>query len=172
MNIKPHTIALALTIVLVGCSSGNWPKNEIRAVPISSSRHYFPTSTHLEVLANQAASRYGINHRLFHALIKHESAWDPYAISRTGARGLTQIMPNTGRAYCGLTGDVLFDPQLNLNCGASYFSRLLRRFKNVKLALAAYNSGETRVARLGRVPRIRETQRYVKRVMKSWQRGG
>jgi len=147
-------------------------KNEIRAVPISSNRHYLPTSTNLEVLANQAASRYGINHRLFHALIKHESAWDPYAISRTGARGLTQIMPGTGKAYCGLTRDVLFDAELNLNCGASYFSRLLRRFKNVKLALAAYNSGETRVAKLGRVPRIRETQRYVKRVMRSWQRGG
>ncbi|EDN65491.1 lytic transglycosylase [Beggiatoa sp. PS] len=48
----------------------------------------------------------------------------------------------------------------------------MKRFKNVRLALAAYNSGETRVARLGRIPRIRETQRYVKRIMKSWQRGG
>ncbi len=171
MNIKPHAITLVLTVILVGCS-GNLPKNEIRAVPISSSRHYLPTTTRLEVLASQAASRYGINHRLFHALIKHESAWDPMAISRTGARGLTQIMPRTGRAYCGLSRDVLFDPQLNLNCGASYFSRLLRRFKNVKLALAAYNSGETRVAKLGRVPRIRETQRYVKRVMRTWQKGG
>jgi len=111
---------------------------------------------------------------LFHALIKHESAWDPDALSPKGARGLTQIMPRTGETECGLERELLFDPELNLDCGAFYFSKLLNRFKISrksfcvkKLALAAYNSGETRVARLGRVPRIRETQRYVKRVMAS-----
>jgi len=79
-------------------------------------------------------------------------------------------MPRTGLNQCGLEREVLFDPEMNLDCGAFYFSKLLKRFRSVKLALAAYNSGETRVARLGRVPRIRETQRYVKRIMTSWRR--
>ncbi len=160
---------ITIFITSVGCTSNFQPTNiPNSSVPIVK-RH---TTNNLYSLANQAANKYGIDYRLFYALIKHESAWNPRAISRAGARGLTQIMPKTGKYQCGLEREVLFDPRLNLNCGAFYLSKLLRRFKNVKLALAAYNSGETRVARLGRVPRIRETQRYVKRVMASWDQGG
>jgi len=126
------------------------------------------TPSNLRLLATQAASKYSIDPKLFHALVKHESAWNPYAKSPRGARGLTQLMPRTAKGECGLKRNALFDPALNLSCGAYYFSKLLKRFKNVKLALAAYNSGETRVAKLGRIPRIPETQRYVKRVMTSW----
>ena len=156
-------------IVSIGCT-GNFqptyiPNNPVPIIKITKTNNLYS-------LANQAANKYGIDYRLFYALIKHESAWNPRALSRAGARGLTQIMPTTGKYQCGLERDVLFDPRLNLNCGAFYFSKLLRRFKNVKLALAAYNSGENRVARLGRIPRIRETQRYVKRVMASWYKGG
>ncbi len=158
---------LVTTMIGTGCTSNFQSKNAY-TVPISK----MAVTNNLHSLANQAAYRYGIDYRLFHALIKHESAWNPRALSRAGARGLTQIMPKTGKYQCGLERDVLFDPRLNLNCGAFYFSKLLKRFKNVKLALAAYNSGETRVARLGRVPRIRETQRYVKKVMASWHKGG
>jgi soluble lytic murein transglycosylase-like protein len=161
MSIKFDIIALA-SLVLVSCA--NVPdETESIVVPINHEAIY-----DLQLLATQAADRHGIDHRLFHALIKHESAWDPDALSPKGARGLTQIMPRTGETECGLERELLFDPELNLDCGAFYFSKLLDRFKNIKLALAAYNSGETRVARLGRVPRIRETQRYVKRVMASW----
>jgi soluble lytic murein transglycosylase-like protein len=168
MNIQFHSIlfVFATLLVLVGCT-GNPQQPDAIAVPLSEA-----SKMHLRGLATQAAFRHGIDHRLFHALIKHESAWNPRALSRKGARGLTQIMPMTGRSQCGLKRNVLFDPKMNLDCGAFYFSKLLRRFRNVRLALAAYNSGETRVARLGRVPRIRETQRYVKRVMKSWRQGG
>jgi soluble lytic murein transglycosylase-like protein len=171
MKIKPYLIALVLTLllVLVGCATQPASIPEPVAVPLSRTIPINP-STNLRSLASQAAFKYGIDHRLFHALVKQESAWNPYAISRKGARGLTQIMPTTGWAHCRLQSHVLFDPKLNLECGASYFSRLLRRFKSVQLALAAYNSGETRVARLGRVPRIRETQRYVNRIMSSWRR--
>ena len=167
MNFKPYLIPIIFVpiLVLTGCASNPQSSNEPVAVPISK-----VATTHLRTLASQAAFKYGIDQRLFHALVKHESAWNPYALSRKGARGLTQIMPRTGRTQCGLERDVLFDPKLNLDCGAYYFSKLLRRFRNVKLALAAYNSGETRVARLGRVPRIRETQRYVKRIMTSWRK--
>ncbi|MDM8568879.1 lytic transglycosylase domain-containing protein [Thiotrichales bacterium HSG1] len=161
---------LTIVIMSVGCT-GNFQSThsyDAYTVPIKKSVGNTVGSSTLHDLATQAANRYDIDYRLFHALIKHESSWNPRAVSRVGARGLTQIMPKTGKSQCGLERDVLFDPQLNLNCGAFYFGKLLKRFKNVKLALAAYNSGESRVARLGRIPRIRETQRYVKKVMASW----
>ena len=167
MKLKFYTIILIFMTLTVAVGCAIEPKqNDIIAVSLVQQQ-----KNNLRSLASQAANKYGIDHKLFHALVKHESAWNPNAISRKGARGLTQIMPRTGLSQCGLKRNVLFNPKLNLNCGAFYFSKMLKRFKNVKLALAAYNSGETRVARLGRIPRIRETQRYVKRIMKSWQRG-
>jgi soluble lytic murein transglycosylase-like protein len=159
---KLFTILLIISMSLIGCASQT---SKQIAQPTSSH-----SSSYLHILARQAATDYGIDHRLFYALIKQESAWNPKAISPKGARGLTQIMPSTGMGECGLERDVLLDPYFNLYCGAYYFSKLLRRFKNVELALAAYNSGPTRVARLGRVPRIRETQRYVRRIIASWNR--
>ncbi len=184
MHIKHLSpIYLSLLALFLNACAGNPqqlpppPSNKpIAAVPLSTASqkrsYYFAQSfqpQYLQNLATQAASLHGIDKGLFHALITQESAWDPNAISHKGARGLTQIMPQTGRLECGLAHDVLLDPKLNLHCGAYYFSKLLRRFRNVELALAAYNSGETRVARLGRVPRIRETQHYVKRIMRDWQ---
>jgi soluble lytic murein transglycosylase-like protein len=158
---KLSVILLIISISFIGCASQT--PQEI-APPIN----YNHSSNYLRILARQAATDYGIDHRLFYALIKQESAWKPDAISPAGARGLTQIMPATGMGECGLEREVLLNSYYNLYCGAYYFSKLLRRFKDVKLALAAYNSGPTRVARLGRVPRIRETQHYVRRIMASW----
>jgi soluble lytic murein transglycosylase-like protein len=83
-----------------------------------------------------------------------------------------QIMPETGWAQCGLTESQLLDPLLNLNCGVSYFVKLLRRFKSVSLALCAYNSGPGRVAQLQRCPRIRETIEYSRNILTNWQQEG
>jgi soluble lytic murein transglycosylase-like protein len=168
INCIQALILMTIISLMGGCATvAPLEEEEPVAVPLTEQ----PTGNHLQSLASSAAYRYNIPPELFHALIEHESAWNPYAISRKGARGLTQIMPGTGKAQCGLEREVLFDPRLNLECGAYYFSKLLRRFGSVKLALAAYNSGENRVARLGRVPAIRETQRYVKRIIGSWQQG-
>lgn len=126
----------------------------------------------LVVLADKAALRHGIDPLLFRALVKQESSWNPNAQSPQGAAGLTQLMPVTARTECGLSAKERFEPHKNLNCGAYYFAKQLRRFKNnVELALAAYNSGPTRVSRLGRVPRIPETQAYVSKIMYEWNRG-
>ena len=136
--------------------------------------------------ADIAAKRHGIDPYLFRALVTQESAWKPEIISRAGAAGLTQLMPATAKSECGLehdyervckkgkcyfdvsSGDERLDPDKNLNCGAKYLAKQLRRFKSVDLALAAYNSGPSRVAKLGRVPRIPETQNYVAIITKSW----
>ncbi len=109
-----------------------------------------------------AAERHGLDPKLLHALVLIESAYRPDAVSPAGAAGLTQLMPATARE---LGVENRFDPVENLRGGADYLARQLRRFQDVRLALAAYNSGPARVASLGRIPRIRETEQYVESVV-------
>lgn len=130
------------------------------------------SKAYLRTLADAAAQKHGIDPGLFRALITQESAWNPSAVSARGAAGLTQLMPATALDACGLQPAERFDPTKNLDCGAQYFSKQLRRFKSVDLALAAYNAGPTRVAKLGRIPRITETQNYVARILEHWQGAG
>lgn len=110
----------------------------------------------------RAAAQHGLDPKLLHALVAVESAYRPTAVSPVGAGGLTQLMPTTAAA---LGVHDRFDPETNLLGGADYLARLLLRFGDLRLALAAYNSGPARVARLGRVPDIAETRAYVARVI-------
>lgn len=105
-----------------------------------------------------AAERHGLDPKLLHALVTVESAYRAQACSQAGACGLTQLMPGTA-ADLGVRDR--FDPHENLQGGADYLARQILRFGDLRLALAAYNSGPDRVARLGRIPNIRETQNYV-----------
>ena len=106
----------------------------------------------------EAADRHGLDRKLLHALVVVESAYRPHACSHAGACGLTQLMPGTA-ADLGVRDR--FDPYENLRGGADYLARQILRFGDLRLALAAYNSGPDRVARLGRIPNITETQNYV-----------
>ena len=105
-----------------------------------------------------AAERHGLDPKMLHALVIVESAYRVDAVSPVGAGGLTQLMPGTA---ADLAVRDRFDPIENLNGGADYLARQLLRFGDVRLAFAAYNSGPDRVARLGRIPNIAETQAYV-----------
>lgn len=109
-----------------------------------------------------AAERHGLDPKLLHALVIVESAYNPNAVSPAGAAGLAQLMPATG-AELGVTDRL--DVDQSLEGGAAYLARQLVRFGDVRLALAAYNAGPARVARLGRIPEIRETQAYVETVV-------
>lgn len=109
-----------------------------------------------------AAARHGLDVKLLHALVVAESGFRPDAVSPVGAGGLTQLMPATA-AELGV--EDRFDPVQNLNGGAAYLVRQLRRFGDVRLALAAFNAGPARVERLGRVPKIPETAAYVDLVL-------
>jgi soluble lytic murein transglycosylase-like protein len=106
----------------------------------------------------RAATRHGLDPKLLHALVVVESAYKPSAMSPVGAGGLTQLMPATAAAL-GVRDR--FDPEANLFGGADYLARLLLRFGDLRLALAAYNSGPARVAQLGHIPDIAETRAYV-----------
>lgn len=111
--------------------------------------------------ARDAARKYGIDPAMFLRLIQQESSFNPSAVSPKGAIGLGQLMPATAQEL----GVDPTDPMQNLEGAAKYLSQQLKRFGSPELALAAYNAGPTRVAKLGRVPNIAETQNYVKTIL-------
>lgn len=107
---------------------------------------------------------------LIHAIIGAESNFDPRAVSRKGARGLMQLMPETAGRMAVANA---FDPEANVDGGVRYLRWLLDLYRgNVNLALAAYNAGEKAVARYGGIPPFRETRQYVGRVLALYRRGG
>ena len=112
----------------------------------------------------EAARKHGVSFSLIKAVIKAESNFDPDAVSSAGACGLMQLMPATARDL-GVADP--FDPRENILGGARYLGELLTQFSgSVPLAVAAYNAGPERVLAVNGVPRIYETQTYVRRVMK------
>lgn len=121
-----------------------------------------------------AANRYNIPPDLFFRLIEQESSWNPNAVSSVGARGLTQIMPDTARdPGLGVTPLKSFsDPDEQLRFGAEYLSALYRRYGDWPRALAAYNSGIGTVDRAGGVPAITETRNYVDKIFGGWRSEG
>ena len=112
----------------------------------------------------QAAGRYGIEAALLHAVISVESGYNARAVSKRGAAGLMQLMPDTAKRF-GVAN--VFDPADNVRGGAQYLTELMKLFDNdVRLALAAYNAGEAAVIKYGRrIPPYRETAAYVPRVV-------
>jgi len=120
-------------------------------------------------IIDQAARANELDSALLHAVISVESRYNPRAVSKKGAVGLMQLMPETAKRY-GVSD--AFDPVQNIRAGAQYLSYLLKIFNSDKrLALAAYNAGENAVIRSGnRIPRIRETANYVPRVLNSYQK--
>lgn len=112
-------------------------------------------------LAREAARKAGVPEDLFLSLIEQESRFNPTAESPKGAYGLTQLMPDTAKEL----GVDPRDIEQNLAGGARYLSQMMSRFPDLKMALAAYNAGPTRVSELGRVPNFPETQNYIKSVL-------
>jgi len=115
------------------------------------------------------ANRYRLPDALLHAVITAESSYDANAISRTGAVGLMQLMPETAKRY-GVKNRR--NPYDNINGGTRYLRDLLRMFdNNLVLALAAYNAGENAVKEYGnKIPPYRETRTYVNKVIRYYKK--
>jgi hypothetical protein len=109
-----------------------------------------------------AASRFDVNPDLIRAVISVESAFDEFAVSSKGAKGLMQLMPATARRF-GVRNP--FDPGQAIMGGTEYLKYLLTLFhNNIDLAVAGYNAGENAVLRYGGIPPYKETRNYVVKI--------
>jgi len=120
-----------------------------------------------EMLAN-AGHAHNLDVDLLASVVKAESGGNVHAISRTGARGLMQLMPGTA-AELGVADS--FRPDQNVRGGSTYLDSLLTRYHdNLALALAAYNAGPAAVDKYHGIPPYRETKLYVARVIHEFNR--
>lgn len=157
---------------------------EVRGLPREFWTTLYPQVYWPEV--SQQAQRTGVNPYLVLSIMRQESAFNPAALSSSGARGLMQLMPATAQEVLTklkLPPEPalrLFDPQLSVLLGTTYFAGLLQRYQgNVVLALAGYNAGPGRASRwreqwpgipmdefTERIP-IDETRAYVKLILRN-----
>jgi soluble lytic murein transglycosylase len=123
-----------------------------------------------EGIIGQAARRFKVEPLLIKAVIKAESDFDHRAVSRKGAQGLMQLMPETADE---MEVEDPFSPEENIFGGTRYLSLLLERFKNdKKLALAAYNAGPEMVEAHKGIPPFSETRSFVKKVLEYYRQYG
>jgi len=133
----------------------------------SSSVSYIKDSNQFDSLISELSKKYQLDFALIKAIIRAESGFNPTAVSRKGAKGLMQLMPDTALR---MNVSNIFNPRENMDGGVRYFKYLLSLFNNdLRLSLAAYNAGENVVGELRSIPPYRETIDYVKRVMSYYQ---
>jgi soluble lytic murein transglycosylase-like protein len=122
-----------------------------------------PSADRYDHIIVEAAENHDLPFSLLKAIIKVESDFNPTAVSKKGAKGLMQLMPERIE---NLKIKNPFDPVENVMGGAQYFRELLDRFKGeLQLSLAAYNAGPSQVLRYNRIPPFKETEDYIRKVM-------
>jgi len=122
----------------------------------------------LSAMIYHQSKKHGIDESLVKAVIYAESYFNPHATSRKGASGLMQLMPATAEKY-GVSD--LYNPRQNVIAGIKHLRYLMTLFPdNLKFVIAAYNAGENAVTKYKGIPPYRETQGYVKKVMKHFKR--
>jgi hypothetical protein len=148
------------------------PKSDTTSNPSSANLHARQDTklspADLGEMLNKAGHEHNLDVDLLASLVKTESNGDSRAVSRAGARGLTQLMPATAKDL-GVADS--FKPEENLRGGATYLDQLLTRYQdNLALALAAYNAGPEAVDKYHGIPPYRETRAYVARVIHEFNR--
>ena len=114
-------------------------------------------------LISKMSKKYQVDDALIKAFIKVESDFNPMAISKAGAKGLMQLMPETAK---DLGVEDVFNPEENVEGGVKYLRSLIFRFEdNLPLAIAAYHAGEGAVKKYNDIPPYDSTQKFVKRVL-------
>jgi soluble lytic murein transglycosylase-like protein len=131
-------------------------------VEVSTEFVAVPANQAYDDIVQEAAAEYDMDPNLIRAVMQTESAFHPFAVSRAGAEGLMQLMPELADEM-GVSN--AFDPRANIMGGARYLKRLLDHHDgNLDLALASYNAGPGNVERYGGIPPFRETRHYVKTI--------
>jgi len=136
---------------------------EIRTLSLPNTKD----PTHYDSLISEFSQKYKVDFALIKAMIQAESGFNPLAISRKGAKGLMQLMPETALR---MNVSNVFNPKENIEGGVRHFKYLLSLFNNdLRLSLAAYNAGENLVSELRSIPPYRETLDYVRKVLNYYQ---
>jgi soluble lytic murein transglycosylase-like protein len=177
-GIKPHTMAidsgrrrpLHSRLLCISCALALLCLL-VAAVPTPTRPDYdsvYPRYSNQEI--HRAIKWYARKHHLdpalLRAVIKTESGFRQHAVSRRGAVGLMQLTPATAAT---LRVNDVYDPIQNIRGGAKQLRHLLNLYRGeLPLALAAYNAGVQRV-KGHKVPRIRETRAYVRRVLQYYE---
>lgn len=139
-----------------------------RVAARNASRYLEDNMKRFSGLIDRVALELSLDRNLVHAVVRVESAYDPHAVSRAGAVGLMQLMPETAKRY-GVKDSR--NPTQNLYAGVLHLRNLIQQFNDVVLALAAYNAGENAVIGYGyKVPPYPETQNYVRKVLAFYRR--
>lgn len=143
----PHISKLTATLLLLFSVSGFAKTN----------------SEHDKIILHTALWE-GVDPALVHAVIRAESNYNHLAVSHANAQGLMQLIPATAERFNVKNS---FNPSQNVTGGTKYLKWLLKRFKgDMKLALAGYNAGEGNVDKYNGIPPFKETQEYVKKVLR------
>lgn len=115
----------------------------------------------------KVANEHEMDPALIKAIIMAESGYNPKAISKRGAVGLMQLMPETAES---LGVEDVFNPEHNISGGVIYFKRLVALFEgDLKLALAAYNAGSRKVKMYQGIPPFKATRFYIEKVFKYYE---
>jgi hypothetical protein len=137
------------------------PEPQVFTLEISKEA-FFRTEVPYGEIIYREAQKNGLAPELVAAVIEAESDFRPRLISNKNAKGLMQIVPETGRLM-GCSDP--FDPAANIAAGSKYLRYLIDRFGDQRLALAAYNAGEGNIERFGGIPPFPETVNYLSRVL-------